>query len=74
MALFNYSKLKGRIVEVFGNNGAFIEAMGWSRPTFSRKIGGESEWTDAEILRAAELLKIGAEEIHIYFFTMIVQN
>ncbi|MBO4520723.1 MAG: DUF739 family protein [Alphaproteobacteria bacterium] len=71
---FNYAKLKGRIIEIFGNNGSFIDAMGWSRPTFSRKISGESEWTDNEIFKAAELLKIDVEKIHIYFFVVSVQD
>ncbi len=71
---FNYSKLKGRIIEIFGSNGAFIDAMGWSRPTFSRKISGESEWTDTEIFKAAELLKIGVDDIHVYFFALTVQS
>ena len=71
---FNYSKLKGRIIEICGSNGAFIDGMGWSRPTYARKMSGESEWTDKEIAKAAELLKIDFSEIHLYFFALIVQN
>ncbi len=66
--IFNYAKLKGKIIEVCESNAAFIEKMGWSRPTFTRKISGESEWSDAEIMKAAEILGITPEEIHIYFF------
>lgn len=74
MVVFSYSKLKGRIIEVLGTNGSFIDGMGWSRPTFTRKLSGESEWTDQEIVRAAELLKIEPEEIPVYFFAIIVQG
>lgn len=71
--VFNYQKLKGRIIEKLENNAKFMELMKWSRPTFTRKLGNESDWTANEIMKAAEILDIPLEEIHIYFFTLDVQ-
>ena len=38
---FNYSRLKGRIVEKFGNQKNFAKAMNWSEKTLSKKINGD---------------------------------
>ena len=37
---FDYSKLRGRIIEKFGNQSKFAVAMGWSERTMSLKITG----------------------------------
>lgn len=74
MVNFNYSKLKGRIIEILDNNSTFFDGMGWSRPTFNRKIAGESEWTDQEIMKAAEMLQIEPDRIPSYFFVVDVQT
>ena len=38
---FNYDKLSGKIVEVFGTRYKFAEAMKWSERTLSLKMSGE---------------------------------
>ena len=38
---FDYSRLKGRIVEVYGTNAAFSKDMGWSERTMSLKMNGK---------------------------------
>ena len=74
MPIFNYQKLKGRIIERLETNGKFAELMNWSRPTLSRKLTGESEWTQSEILKACEVLEIEEAELHLYFFARNVQD
>jgi len=74
MPIFNYQKLKGRIVERVETQGNFADLMNWSRPTLSRKLTGESEWTQCEILKACEILAIDIAEMHIYFFNTNVQD
>lgn len=74
MPIFNYSKLKGRIVEMLKTNTKFAELMDWSRPTLSRKLSGESEWTQGEIWKACRVLSIDLSEINLYFFAESVQN
>jgi transcriptional regulator with XRE-family HTH domain len=64
----DYSKLRGRIREIFGTQAAFARAMGISECVVSQKLNGRSEWTADEIREAIVLLGIPAEEIPLYFF------
>lgn len=41
---FNYDKLKGKIVEFFGSQYRFAEAMGMSERTLSLKLNGNVPW------------------------------
>ena len=71
---FNYDKLSGKIVEVFGTRYKFAEAMGWSERTLSLKMSGERPWKQPDICKAIKLLKLSEEDIPLYFFTPKVQN
>ena len=71
---FNYNKLKGRIVEVFGIQSEFAKAMGWSERTLSLKLNGKVTWKQTDILKAIPLLKLSEDDIQEYFFTTEVQN
>lgn len=71
---FDYNKLKGRIVEIFGKRSSFSKAMGWSERTLSLKLNGERPWKQTDILRAISILKLSKDDIQDYFFTMQVQN
>lgn len=70
---FEYSKLAGRIKEMFGSQLNFSKAMGLSEHSLSLKINNKLGWKQSEMLNACRLLKIDAKEIHIYFFTENVQ-
>ncbi len=72
--MFDYSKLKGKIVEVFGTQGEFAKAMEWSERTLSLKLSGERAWKQPDICKAIELLGIPAIEIPLYFFATKVQS
>ena len=69
---FNYSKLRGRIREVFGTQDRFAEAMGRSDTSISKKLNNKSEWTQQEINRAVEVLGIDDVDIPAYFFAQKV--
>lgn len=71
---FNYSKLKGKIVEVFGSQSEFAKAMDWSERTLSLKMNGKVPWKQPDILKAISLLNLSESDIQEYFFTMEVQN
>jgi len=71
---FNYDKLKGRIIEIFGSQREFSSAMGWSERTLSLKINGEIPWKQTDICKAIRLLKLQETDIPTYFFTTKVQN
>lgn len=64
----SYAKLRGRIREKYHTQDAFATAMGMNASTLSAKLTGTSEWTKSEIAKAAFLLGIACEDIHIYFF------
>lgn len=71
---FNYDKLSGKIVEVFGTRYKFAEAMEWSERTLSLKMSGERTWKQSDIFKAIHLLKLKEEDIPTYFFTPEVQK
>ena len=71
---FDYSKLSGKIVEVFGTRRKFAEAMDWSERTLSLKMNSRRAWRQSDICRAINLLGLNDEDIPSYFFTPEVQN
>ena len=70
---FDYSKLKGKIKEVFGTQVVFAEAMGLSSVSVSDKLNNKTSWTQTEIQTACDILDIKPAEIPIYFFTVEVK-
>ncbi len=66
---FDYSKLKGKIKEVFGTQKAFAKAMNISGVSLSAKLNNTVAFTQSEINKACELLGIPIEFIPVYFFT-----
>lgn len=70
---FDYSKLRGRIVEICGTMKIFADLMGLSQKTISLKIGGKIYWTQKEMIRTAEILKFEFSDIPLYFFVPKVQ-
>ncbi len=71
---FDYSKLRGRIVEKYGNQGEFARAIGWSERTLSNKINGKIPWKQTDICMAIKLLGLMESDIQEYFFAMKVQS
>lgn len=72
--IFDFSKLRGRIKEVYGTQTAFAIAMLMNEATLSNKLNNNVEFSPKEIVRACLLLSIKFEEIDIYFFTFKVQK
>lgn len=68
---FDFSRLRGRIVEKFGTCGKFAEAMGKTKGWLSNRLSGLVSWDASEIHAACapEMLDIAPEEIPAYFFT-----
>lgn len=74
MENFDYSKLRGKIKEVFDTQKAFSDALGLSAPTLTLKLSGRSDFTQSEMNKAADLLKFSRAEIPVYFFTEKVKK
>lgn len=67
--VYNYSKLRGRIVEVFGTIGAFSEAIGISRVQISTYLNNKTKFNQATIETWCRHLNIPIEDAVPYFFT-----
>jgi hypothetical protein len=69
---FDYSKLRGRIVEKFGSISAFAEAYGITSVSMSMKLNGKIAFSQDDIMKMStpEFLDIQPKEIHEYFFAV----
>lgn len=65
---FNYSKLRGRMVEVYGTIEKTAEAAGLRRDMISQALNGKRAFTQQEISKLSETLQIPESEIGTYFF------
>lgn len=71
---FDFSKLRGRIKEIYGTQTAFALAMLMNEATLSNKLNNNVEFSPKEIIRACLLLSIDFKEINLYFFTLKIQK
>lgn len=71
---YNYSKLKGKIIEKYGKQHNFAVAMGFSDRTLSLKLTNKRFWKQPEMLKACEVLEIDEKDIAQYFFNVNVQK
>ncbi|WP_449449527.1 DUF739 family protein [Streptococcus suis] len=71
---FDYSKLSGRIIEIFNSQQKFAKAMNLSERTISLKLNNQRFWKNNEIAKACSLLKIPDNEVGEYFFKHKVQD
>ena len=70
MQTYNYNKLRGRIVEIYGTSMAFAAAMGVANKTICLKLNGKAHWTQPEIVKACGLLGIDLDDVTPYFFNL----
>ena len=71
---FDFSKLKGRIVEKFGSQTAFVAEFGVSENIFSQKMNNKVRFTSNDIVKIVDMLDIPQSEIGTYFFTKKVSK
>ena len=71
---FNYNKLRGRIVEIYGSQIEFAKAMKWSERTLSCNLNGKIPWKQTYIMEAVKHLKLSESDIQEYFFAVEVQK
>jgi len=67
---FDFSKLRGRIVERFGNNANFCDVVGMSVQRLSARLNNRAQFQPVEIklFCKPEYLDIADSEIPAYFF------
>lgn len=64
----SYSKLRGKIREVFETNEKFSKDLGINLASLSAKLNNKTPWKREEIEKACEILSIPIEDVHLYFF------
>ena len=72
--IFDYRKLRGKIVEVYGSQTAFVKAFGVSENTFSMKVNNKVRFSANDIIKICRMLDIPKNEIGEYFFTLKVSK
>lgn len=68
---FDYSRLRGRIIEKFGNFTAFAEATGQKKSNLSSKLSNKARISSEEMLAwsAPDKLDIAPRDLYVYFLT-----
>lgn len=65
---FQYSKLRGKIVEKFGSQKEFAKALNTSEVSVSNKMNGKTAFTYRDIEKWRDLLDIESVDVGVYFF------
>lgn len=65
---YNYNKLRGRIIEIYGSQAKFASALGISYVTVSRKMNGNAGFSQKDMKKWGEMLQISETEFGAYFF------
>lgn len=68
---FDYSRLRGRIIEKFGSFTAFAVATGQKKSNLSSKLNNKARISSEEMLAwsAPDKLDIAPAELYVYFLT-----
>ena len=72
MEKYDYSKLRGKIREVYFTEHRFAKALGLSKMSLSTKLNGHIEFSQGEIEKAVGLLGIDPRQVSEYFLTRAV--
>jgi len=65
---FNYSKLRGRIVEKCGTQEEFAKKINKDRSSINLALNNKRDFTQKEIVAACDVLDISNNDIGQYFF------
>lgn len=65
---YDYSRLRGRIVEKYGSMSHFADSVGMTRVSVSNRITGKIMFTVEDVDKWATLLDIDVTDLHRYFF------
>ena len=65
---YNYKKLNGKIVEIFGTADNMAKAISMNRSTLSKKLNNHVDFSAKDIDRISTALSIPRNQIGEYFF------
>ena len=66
---YDYSKLKGRMIEMYGSQRDFAKAIKRNDAYVSRYLNGNGKFTQSVMALWIEALDIALTDIGVYFFT-----
>lgn len=66
--VFNYAKLRGKIVEVYGSQQKLAKALGLSNEGLSKKMRGKVPFKQKEMVVISDLLGFPVADMDKYFF------
>lgn len=69
---YDYSKLRGKIREVFKTQDEFARNLGIGRVALSKRLNNQADFSQDEMHKSCDLLGIDREDIPAYFFTVEV--
>lgn len=69
---FDFRKLRGRIVEILGNQSVLADKLGVTNVSLSRKLNNKSRFSSDDVINISEILGIPNDEIGVYFFNQKV--
>lgn len=69
--VYNYNKLKGRVVEKIGNLSKYAESLNLSYTALNQKLTSKVYFKQSEISISCEILDIPDDEIKAYFFSEV---
>lgn len=66
--MYQYRKLKGKIVEKYGTQKAFADALDISENSLSLKLNGKTGFSQKDIVKWSLLLGIDQAEYQAFYF------
>ena len=66
--MYQYNRLKGKIIEKYGTRKAFAKAIGISENSLSLKLNGKTGFSQEDIEKWSDLLGIALEEYPSFYF------
>ena len=72
--VYKTEKLQTRIIEKFGTQAAFAEAINMDKTTLSKLISEGRDWKGSKLMQAIKALEIPETEIDAYFFEPAVEE
>lgn len=73
---FDYSKLRGKIVEVCGSICNFSREMNITDAAVGNMLAGKTCWTSAKIIKACKILRVNDKQelCDLFFCTKSMEN
>lgn len=65
--IYDYSKLRGRIIEKCGTLFVFADKLGISRTILSQKMNNKTKWSQDDIVKALKILDVPLSQAGDYF-------